>query len=224
VVPFRLGEQGLYHAGTRHLSRLDLRLNGARALLLSSAVREDNDLFVVDLTNPDIPLGADAVFRRDVLHIFRSKFLLDAACYERLRLTNHGLDPVNLTLVLRFGADFADIFEVRGLTRARRGQPRPARVEAGALVLECSGARATSRSSRSNSRSRASRVVAPGPRHRPGRERGDGPGPPTPITAATSANSRAWHPAGSLLALSRCAGGAPCLDRRAGRNRGRRLP
>ena len=139
VVPFGLGEQGLYHAGTRHLSRLDLRLNGARTLLLSSAVREDNDLFVVDLTNPDIPLGADAVFRRDILHVFRSKFLWDAACYERLRLTNHGLDPVNLSLVLRFGADFADIFEVRGLTRTRRGQQRPPRVEAGALVLEYEG-------------------------------------------------------------------------------------
>src|SRR5690606_34831098 len=84
IVPFGLGEQGIYHAGTRHLSRLDLRLNGARPLLLSSSVREDNDLFVVDLTNPDIPLDSGGVFPRNILHVFRSKFLWESACYERL--------------------------------------------------------------------------------------------------------------------------------------------
>src|SRR5690606_19547528 len=67
IVPFGLGEQGLYHEGTRYLSRLELRVNGTRPLLLSSTVREENDLLVVDLTNPDIPMGGDAVFARDVL-------------------------------------------------------------------------------------------------------------------------------------------------------------
>lgn len=122
IVPFGLGEQGIYHGGTRHLSALDLRLNGVRPLLLSSSVREDNDLFVVDLTNPDIPIGPDNEFPRDILHVFRSKFLWEAACYERLRLTNHGLEPVALTLTLRFNADFVDIFEVRGTSRSGRGR------------------------------------------------------------------------------------------------------
>ena len=139
VVPFGLGEQGLYHRGTRHLSRLDLRLNGVRPLLLSSSVREDNDLFVVDLTNPDIPLDADAVFPRDILHIHRSKFLWEAACFERLHVTNHGLDPARLSLEIRFGADFVDIFEVRGTTRPRRGRMLEPRYDDGALVLAYEG-------------------------------------------------------------------------------------
>jgi len=122
IVPFGSGEQGIYHQGTRFLSHLDLRINGARPLLLSSSVRGENDVLVVDLTNPDILLeDDDVVFQRDILHIFRSKFLWDGACYERLRLTNHGLEPVSISLSLRFGADFVDIFEVRGTTRARRG-------------------------------------------------------------------------------------------------------
>jgi glycogen debranching enzyme len=139
VVPFGLGEQGLYHEGTRYLSRFDLRLNGARPLLLSSSVREDNDLFVVDLTNPDIPLGADTVFRRDVLHIVRSAFLWDAVCYQRLQVTNHGLDPATLRLTLYVDADFADIFEVRGTTRAQRGRRHEPARDAHTLVLSYDG-------------------------------------------------------------------------------------
>src|SRR5262245_26461625 len=54
---FGAGEQGLYHEGTRYLSVLRLRLNGQRPLLLSARVKDDNELFSVDLTNPDIPLG-----------------------------------------------------------------------------------------------------------------------------------------------------------------------
>ena len=139
IVPFGLGEQGLYHRGTRHLSRLDLRLNGVRPLLLSSSVREDNDLFVVDLTNPDVPVGADEVFPRDILHIYRSKFLWEAACFERLHLTNHGREPVTLSLELGYGADFVDIFEVRGTVRARRGQLLDPQHADGALILGYEG-------------------------------------------------------------------------------------
>jgi glycogen debranching enzyme len=139
IVPFGLGEQGLYHDGTRHLSRLDLRLNGTRPLLLSSSVREDNDVVVVDLTNPDIPIAADRVFPRDILHLFRSKFLWNGTCYEQLRLTNHGLEPVSVTLAVRFEADFVDIFEVRGTTRPRRGRRLEPTREGDCLVLAYEG-------------------------------------------------------------------------------------
>ena len=138
VVPVGLSEQGLYHGGTRHLSNLELRLNGTRPLLLSSAVRRDNDLFVVDLTNPDIPLNEE-VFRRDILHIFRAKFLWESVCYERLRLTNHGLGAVTLVLTLKFDADFVDIFEVRGTVRERRGRLLSPRRDPDGVVLAYEG-------------------------------------------------------------------------------------
>ena len=53
VAPFGAGEQGYFHGGTRHLSLLRQTINGQRPLLLSSRVREQNDLFGADLTNPD---------------------------------------------------------------------------------------------------------------------------------------------------------------------------
>jgi glycogen debranching enzyme len=122
IMPYGLGEQGLYHEGTRHLSRLELRLGKVRPLLLSSTVRENNDLFPVDLTNPDLHRDGQLVLPRGVLHIFRAKLLWNARCYEHLRLSNHSLAPIRVSLLLRWQADFADIFEVRGTERAARGE------------------------------------------------------------------------------------------------------
>src|SRR4051794_18946389 len=43
-----LGEQGIYHDGTRHLSQLEFRLGTLRPFLLSSRINEDNVLLTVD--------------------------------------------------------------------------------------------------------------------------------------------------------------------------------
>src|SRR5205085_10625066 len=49
-----LGEKGIYHEGTRHLSYFVLLLEQVHPLFLSANVKEDNDLLTIDLTNPDI--------------------------------------------------------------------------------------------------------------------------------------------------------------------------
>jgi len=119
-------EQGLYHEGTRYVSVLRLRLNGQRPLLLSARVKDDNELFSVDLTNPDIPLDdGSLVIARDLVHLFRARFLWDGTWYERIRLWNYNRTPVRVSLTFEFDADFADIFEVRGMTRQKRGELMP---------------------------------------------------------------------------------------------------
>ncbi len=122
IYPLGLGEQGLYHEGTRFLSRLELWLGTNRPMLLSSTVKEGNELLAVDFTNPDIHREGKLVLRRHALHIFRSKFLRNGTCYERFRVRNHSIGPLHVILHLRFEADFADIFEVRGVLRKRKGQ------------------------------------------------------------------------------------------------------
>ncbi|HJS92008.1 MAG TPA: amylo-alpha-1,6-glucosidase [Steroidobacteraceae bacterium] len=121
-------EEGLYHQGTRFLSRLALKLVGGRPLLLSSAVRRDNLLMGVDLTNPDIYLGGNMMLPRGSLHIYRSKLIWGAVCYEHLHVRNFTRTPLDIALTLEFSADFADIFEVRGEERRQRGQLRKPRV------------------------------------------------------------------------------------------------
>ena len=119
---FGIGEQGLYHQGTRHLSRFGLRLNGWRPLLLSARVKEDNELFGADLTNPDLPLAEPGtVLSRDVVHLFRARFVWEDAWHECVRLRNYGHSTIPVALSFVLEADFADIFEVRGMRRPRRG-------------------------------------------------------------------------------------------------------
>ena len=132
-------EEGLYHQGTRFLSRLALKLAGGRPLLLSSAVRRDNLLMGVDLTNPDIYLGGDMMLPRGSLHIYRSKLIWGGVCYEHLHVRNFTRRPLDISLSLEFSADFADIFEVRGEERRQRGQLHRPRVSENAAELAYQG-------------------------------------------------------------------------------------
>ena len=133
-----LGETGLFHEGTRYLSAFELLLDNQRPLLLSSTVRQDNAL-IVDLTNPDFPGGPAGPLSRDTLHVFSTSFLWEGAYYVRLRLHNYSPRTIDLHLALRFAADYADIFEIRGLRRERRGHRLDPVVGRGVAVLGYEG-------------------------------------------------------------------------------------
>jgi glycogen debranching enzyme len=116
-----LGEKGIYHQGTRHLSYFVLLLEQVHPLFLSANVKEDNDLLTIDLTNPDIRRQGNLIVPRSTLHIFRSKFLWQGCCYERVGIRNYSRSIIQETIRLQYDADFADIFEVRGNKRKARG-------------------------------------------------------------------------------------------------------
>jgi glycogen debranching enzyme len=118
-------EPGLYHGGTRFLSRLTLRFGTARPLLLSSRTSTTNDVFGADLTNQDVLSGEDVVLARDLVHLFRTRLLAGGRCIERVRLVNYAVAPIVLPLTFAFAADFVDIFEVRGTRRPARGTMLP---------------------------------------------------------------------------------------------------
>jgi glycogen debranching enzyme len=130
---------GLFHAESRHLSRFSLRLNQQQPLLLGSTVREDNAFLSVDVTNVDTALNTEDSLPRGTVHIFRSQFLGTASHYEHLRILNYGLESVRLALLFQFDADFADIFEVRGTKRERKGQRLPDTVDGNAAILGYKG-------------------------------------------------------------------------------------
>ena len=115
------GPDGIFFNDTRYLSHLEMLLNGRQPLLLGSNIRDDNSILTVDLTNPDIYLDQKLVQRKDVMHIVRTMFLWRGTAYQRLRMQNHGDAPFDVRLSLAFASDFADLFEVRGQRRERRG-------------------------------------------------------------------------------------------------------
>jgi glycogen debranching enzyme len=135
IQPVGFGQQGIFHNETRHLSRLEMRLSGFRPLLLSSTVREDNILFGIDLTNPDIQLESGASLPRGTVHIYRAKFLTNLICYDQIVLSNYGEAAIDVELSFDFEADFADIFEVRGEKRKRRGDKRPSEIGRSSVTL-----------------------------------------------------------------------------------------
>jgi glycogen debranching enzyme len=115
------GPDGLFNADTRYLARLELVLDDVQPLLLGSNLRDDNSALTVDLTNPDIYRNDRIVLQKDILHIVRTVFLWRGTAYQRIGLQNHGEAPASFDLTLLFDNDFADLFEVRGEKRPRRG-------------------------------------------------------------------------------------------------------
>jgi glycogen debranching enzyme len=133
------GSDGLFHLDTRYLSRFEFLFDGMELLLLGSNVRDDNSVLTVDLTNPDIYVDKKLVLQRDVLHITRTVFLWRAAAYQRFRIHNHGGENVTFRLSFTFSNDFADIFEVRGIRRERRGLAKARVTDRNNVVLSYNG-------------------------------------------------------------------------------------
>jgi len=132
-------EQGLYTEGTRFLSHLGLSLWNDRPGLLSSTFRADNAVFAVDLTNPDVCRDGTMIVPRGTLYLLRTKFLWQGACYERLCISNFGADPLDVAFTFQLAADFADIFEVRGKTRDKKGRYLEERIEPNSLHFAYEG-------------------------------------------------------------------------------------
>lgn len=119
---------GLFHDDTRILSRWEVTLGERSPTLLSGAVSQDNVYFTSHGLNRAIPAPAGPAGPPGVVHIERKRFLWDERLYERIRLTNYAPEPISLPLVIRFEADFRDMFEVRGARRRERGRLHPPRV------------------------------------------------------------------------------------------------
>ena len=139
IQPVGLGQQGLFYQETRYLSRLELLIQGHKPLLLSSVIGEDNVMMTVDLTNPDMELPSGVSLSRGTLHLYRNKFLADGVCLDQITIHNFGDHTVETELCFDFGADFRDIFEVRGQKREHRGRYLPDEADRAGVVLAYEG-------------------------------------------------------------------------------------
>ncbi len=136
-------EFGFYLAGTRHLSGLALGLDGVRPVVLFSGASTDGSELVVNLTNPDLPPrgddGGGAPLARERIFVQRRLILEGSRLAHSLYVRNFAGRPVRLLLALRFEADFADIFEVRGFVRSKRGERLEPATGPGRLALAYRG-------------------------------------------------------------------------------------
>ena len=123
-------DSGLFHRGTRHLSRLQLLVAHRPPTVLSATERGEIGLHVSHLSNGD---AGDAAPSRGSLHLERSTLVCGGACLQQLSFTSFEPLPLRLPLLLRLDADFRDIFEVRGISRTRRGEVESQAVAGGLL-------------------------------------------------------------------------------------------
>ena len=115
--------RGLYHRDTRFLSHFMMRLSGRDPVLLSSS-SERAYMAHVDLTNPDLYEGDELAVPQQTLNIRRIR-AINGRLFERVRVKNYNPYPVSVDVDFSLGADFADIFEVRGMARETTGSYSP---------------------------------------------------------------------------------------------------
>jgi len=107
--------EGLYDHDTRVLSELRLSFGGVEPVLLSHSV-ESGYRAVVDATNPQIASEAGEPVPQETLNL-RRRFVIDERLYVEIELQSFNRRTVTVPLELWLGADFADVFEVRGVRR-----------------------------------------------------------------------------------------------------------
>ena len=115
VVPAQVTGEGLYADDTRYVSELRLTVGGASPVLLSSSADVVNAA-TIHATTPDLWIDGRIAFPQQTLHVERTFELADGLTL-RVELRNFGRDRLVTPLELTLGADFADMFEVRGARR-----------------------------------------------------------------------------------------------------------
>ncbi|MCC7048326.1 MAG: amylo-alpha-1,6-glucosidase [Alphaproteobacteria bacterium] len=133
------GPEGFYIADTRFLGHLLLTVNGIRPVLLHSSILSDNRTFSADLTNPDLYEGDHLRLARSSVHMLRQARIVDDALHITLTLTCFAAFPLEVVCKFSIGADFADMFEVRGISRARRGRFPPPEIRSSTAVYSYVG-------------------------------------------------------------------------------------
>lgn len=151
---------GFYVKDTRFLSRYEMRLSGREPVLLSSSA-ERGYLSQIDLANPDLFEADRCCAPQQTLNIRRLR-VVSGGLFERIRIKNYRPETASLELSLILGADFADIFEVRGMFREARSAPEPPRVDGATVTFARIGLDSVIRSTRVTFSREPDRVVVDG--------------------------------------------------------------
>ncbi len=113
------GGLGFYFADTRFLSCLELSLNDTSPVFLSRTLR-DSHFSQVEMTNNEFISNDGQQVLLQTVHLRLLRMVKDDY-FQRIRVANFGSCPFEATLTIKLGTDFADIFQVRGTPREKKG-------------------------------------------------------------------------------------------------------
>lgn len=129
---------GLYHRDTRFLSRLQILINDVKPVLLSLSA-EKNYLSMIELCNPHLEIGdGQKPIPQETIYLHSQRLISDRI-HEKLHIFNFNNFPVTFTITYDFDADYADIFEVRGVLNEPRGRHLFPKRDGNSLMLTYQG-------------------------------------------------------------------------------------
>jgi glycogen debranching enzyme len=133
IAPAGARELGFFVDDTRYLSHYALSLTGASLVHLSSdpfgAAYNRIDLMVSGLSKEEFLDDP-----QNFLHVRRQQ-LVDGDFVDETQFVNYLQRSVDLGITFDFASDFADVFEVRGAKRERRGILQPAHIRESSVEL-----------------------------------------------------------------------------------------
>ena len=130
---------GFFHRDTRYLSRFELKIAGETPYYLNSYASRENAQLRINLSNPDLGVNGEIELPRNSIQIERNWVIAGPALFHKVIVRNFARLPVQMPLDFLFGVDFADLFEVRGFKRTRRGDYSDPEVAPGSVRFSHQG-------------------------------------------------------------------------------------
>jgi glycogen debranching enzyme len=120
IMPPGAPDAGFFHDDTRFLSRLELRVDGYRTVVLSSST-EQTFSSQIELTTGQSTLRDSYEIPENTVHIRREQLLSLDTLYDYLTFENFNFNELEIVIELAYEADFMDVFQVRGVARQELG-------------------------------------------------------------------------------------------------------
>ncbi|CAN7505270.1 amylo-alpha-1,6-glucosidase [Rossellomorea sp. LjRoot5] len=130
---------GLYKNDTRYLSKLNVKINNQKPILLHSDGSE-NYMSTILSTNPHQEESGHLILWRESVEIERKRFIYDDVLYETITTKNYYPKPVSFELNIEVDVDFNDMFIIRGFQTGKVGKRTGQKVEDQTLIFQYEGA------------------------------------------------------------------------------------
>jgi glycogen debranching enzyme len=121
IMPPGAPDVGFFHDDTRFLSRLELRVDGYRTVVLSSST-EQTFASQIELTTGKSTMRETYEIPENTVHIRREQLLSSETLFDNFSFENFNFQELELNIELAYEADFMDVFQVRGVAREKLGQ------------------------------------------------------------------------------------------------------
>jgi glycogen debranching enzyme len=121
IMPPGAPDVGFFHDDTRFLSRLELRVDGYRTVVLSSST-EQTFASQIELTTGKSTTRETYEIPENTVHIRREQLLAGGTLFDNFSIENFNFQELELVVELAYEADYMDVFQVRGVARQVLGR------------------------------------------------------------------------------------------------------